>query len=176
MRKVTALATTAAMLALAGATAAPAQAATGDTTVALTVVDGTLAIVTTPAAAGVNSEIVGTGRTFNAPLGLTTVTDTRAASTGWSLSASTTAFTLTGDTTKTIAASAATFSLLAEPTNTVGSNTYTGTATTTPSSGALTTARASGINTATMTPVLHVAVPNATAVGVYTGTVTQSVV
>ncbi len=175
MRKVTALATTAAMLALAGATAAPAQAATGDTTVALTVVDGTLAIVTTPAAAGVNSEIVGTGRTFTAPLGLTTVTDTRASSIGWSLSASTTAFTLTPGT-ATIPAANATFSLLAEPTNTVGSNTYTGTATTTPSSGALTTAKASGINTATMTPVLHVAVPNATAVGLYTGTVTQSVV
>ncbi len=157
------------------ATAVPAQAATGTTTVALSVIDGTLAIVTTPAAAGVSSAIVGTGRTFTAPLGVTTVTDTRAASGGWALSASTTAFTLTGGA-ATIPAANATFSLTAAPTNTVGNNTYSGTATTTPSSGALTTATSSGINTATMEPVLHVAVPNETAVGTYTGTVTQSVV
>ena len=176
MRKVTALATAAAAsLAVAGL-ATPAQAEEGTTTVSLTVVDGTLAIVTTAAAAGVNSEIVGTGRTFTAPLGLTTVTDTRAASTGWSMSASTTAFSLTGGT-ATIPATAARFSLLADPTNTVGNNSYSGTATAaSPSTGALTTASASGINTATMTPVLHVAVPNTAAVGLYTGTVTQSVV
>lgn len=176
MRKVTALVTAAAATLAVTALATPAQAADGDTTVSLTVVDGTLAIATTPAAAGVNSEIVGTGRTFTAPLGLTTVTDTRAASTGWSLSARTTAFTLTGGT-ATIPATAATFSLLAAPTNTVGTNTYSGTATAaSPSSGALTTATASGINTAETTPVLHVAVPNSAAVGIYTGTVTQSVV
>lgn len=175
MRKAFALGTVALSVLGLAATAVPAQAATGTTTVALSVVDGTLAIVTTPAAAGVNSAIVGTGRTFTAPLGLTTVTDTRAASTGWGLSASTTAFTLSGGA-ATIPAANATFSLTAAPTNTVGSNTYSNTATTTPSSGALTTATASGINTATMEPVLHVAVPNTAAVGLYTGTVTQSVV
>lgn len=124
------------------------------------------------AAAGVNSEIVGTGRTFTAPLGLTTVADTRAASTGWAFSASSTAFALTGTPTTTIPASAATFSLTAAPTNTVGANTYSGTATS-PTTGTLVTATASGINAATLTPVLHVAVPNSTPIGVYTGTVTS---
>lgn len=175
MRKALALGTTALTLVGLAATAQPAGAADGTTTVALTVLDGTLAIATTTAAAGVNSQVVGTGRTFTAPLGLTTVTDTRAGSTGWSLSASTTAFSHSNGT-ATIPASAATFSLLAAPTNTVGSNTYEDTATTTPSTGALTTARAAGINTATMTPVLHVAVPTSAVAGVYTGTVTQSVV
>lgn len=176
MRKALALGTTALTLAGFAATAQPARAVDGTTTVALTVVDGVLAITTTPAAAGVNSQVVGTGRTFTAPLGLTTVTDTRATSTGWTLSASTTAFTLSTDPAVTIPANAATFSLLAAPTNTVGSNTYSNTATTTPSTGALTTATAAGINAATMTPVLHVAVPDAAAAGLYTGTVTQSVV
>ena len=176
MRKAPALLIAASTAVAVAALATPAHAVDGTTTVSLTVVDGSLAIVTTAAAAGVNSQIVGTGRTFTAPLGLTTVTDTRAASTGWSMSASTTAFTLTGGT-ATIPATAARFSLLAAPTNTVGSNTYSGTATAdAPSTGALTTATATGINTATTTPVLHVAVPNSAAVGLYTGTVTQSVV
>jgi hypothetical protein len=176
MRKVTAgAAATAATLSLA-ALAAPAQAADGDTTVELTVVDGELAIVTTAIASGVTSEIAGTSRTLTAPLGLTTVSDTRAASTGWTLSASTTPFTVVGGT-ASIPASAATFSLLAEPTNVLGSNTYSGTATAgSPSSGTLTTAAADGMNTAEMTPVLHVAVPNSAVAGVYTGTVTQSAV
>ncbi len=73
MRKAFALGTVALSVLGLAATAVPAQATTGTTTVALTVVDGTLAIVTTAAAAGVNSAIVGTGRTFTAPLGLTTV-------------------------------------------------------------------------------------------------------
>jgi len=72
---------------------------------------------------------------------VTTVTDTRAASTGWSLSARTTDFTFG---TATIPAANATFSLTAAPTNTIGNNTYSNTATTTPSAGPLTTATASG--------------------------------
>lgn len=175
MRKTLALAAVAAAVTGTAVLSPPAHAVDGTTTVALTVVDGVLAIATTAAAAGVNSEIVGTGRTFTAPLGLTTVTDTRAASTGWAFSASSTAFALTGTPTTTIPASAATFSLTAAPTNTVGTNTYSGTATS-PTTGTLVTATASGINAATLTPVLHVAVPNSTPIGVYTGTVTQSVV
>jgi len=172
MRKALTLGTVALSALALAATAAPAQAATGTTTVALTVLDGTLAIVTTPAALGASSSIIGTGRQISAPLGLTTITDTRAASTGWSLSASTTAFTVGS---ASIPASAAKFSLSEAPLNVLGANTYS--STTTPnSSGALTTATASGINTATLLPVLTVDVPNSAATGVYAGTVTQSVV
>lgn len=175
MPKVTAVAAAAAATLSLTALAAPAQAAEGTTTVALTVVDGTLAIVTTAAAPAVTSDFVGTGRVVTAPLGLTTVTDTRAASTGWTLSASASDFTLTGAT--AIPGSSARFSLLEAPVTTLGSNTYSGTATAgSPSSGTLTTASSDGINTATMTPVLHVAVPSTAAAGVYAGTVTQSVV
>lgn len=174
MRKITALAATGAVgIALATA-ATPAQAAEGTTTVALTVVDGTLAIVTTAAAPGASSALVGTNRIITAPLGQTTITDTRAASKGWSLSATTTAFTPTlGG--ANIPASAAKFSLVEAPVKTLGTATYTHTSSPN-SSGALATAAAEGVNTTTVLPVLTVDVPATAAAGAYTGTVTQSVV
>ncbi len=57
MRKTLALGTVA-LSVLGLAAAAPAQAVEGTTTVALAVVDGSLAIVTTAAATGVSSAIV----------------------------------------------------------------------------------------------------------------------
>lgn len=183
MRKVTATITaTSAVLALA-AVAAPAHAVDGSTTVALSVVDGTLAIVTTAAAPAATSAINGTGRVVTAPLGLTTITDTRVSSTGWTLSAKTTDFTpvvsLTDLTPVTdgaaIPASAAKFSLSAAPTKVLGTVTYTHAAT--PGDGAsLAVATASGINTTTVLPVVTLDVPAEAATGAYTGTVTQSVV
>lgn len=157
------------------ALAAPAHAATGDTTVALTVVDGTLAIVTTPAATGVSSQIVGTGRVLTSPLGVTTITDTRAASSGWTLTATTTSFTHSVTASEVIPSANAKFSLAAAPTTVLGTATYTYTASP-DSSGDLAVASATGINTATVEPVLTVDVPAAAITGLYTGTVTQSVV
>lgn len=174
MRKATAVLSSAAVLVAMAAAASPAQAETGTTTVALTVADGTLAIVTTAAAPAASSAIVGTGRVVTAPLGLTTISDTRAASTGWTLSASTTAFAPAGGGTS-IPASAAKFSLLAAPIATLGTVSYSHTSSPA-SSGSLATATASGISTTTLTPVLTVDVPASAATGVYTGTVTQSVV
>lgn len=178
MRKALALGTVALSFAGLAVTAAPAQAVDGTTTVALTVVDGTLAIVTAPAGAAATSSLVGTSRTVTSNLGLTTITDTRAASTGWTLSATTTDFTRAAAglvPAATIAASNAKFSLTAPPTTLLGSATYT-TTTQPSSSGTLAVSSASGVNTATMTPVLTVAVPNSAGTGLYTGTVTQSVV
>ena len=175
MRKVTALtAAAAATLALA-AVAAPAHAADGTTTVALTVEDGTLAITTTPAAAGVSSSLVGTSRVIVSPLGLTTITDTRAASTGWNLTARTTDFT-NSTTAATIAAANASFYVDAAPTRVLGTVQYTYTPSSAPSSGQLAKASASGVSTTELTPVLKVAVPNDAGTGLYAGTVTQSVV
>jgi hypothetical protein len=175
MRKASALGTAlgAAALVATGSLTAPASAADGTTTVALAVVDGTLAIVTTAAAPAATSSVVGTTRVVEAPLGLTTVTDTRAASTGWTLSAATTDFTpVTG---AVIPASAAKFYVSGTPTAVAGSPTFT-TTTTADASGALVTAAASGINTVEVSPVLQVTVPSGAATGTYTGTVTQSVV
>ena len=172
MRKSLALGTVALSVLALVAMAAPANAATGTTTVALTVVDGTLAIVTTAAATGATSTIVGTSRQISSPLGITTITDTRAASTGWTLSAATSLFTFGGS---TIPAGAAKFSISQAPITVLGTNSYVNTMS--PSAGgSLTTASASGINTATVLPVLTVDVPNSAVTGLYTGTVTQSVV
>lgn len=182
MRKATAVLTSIVAVAALAATAAPAQAVEGTTTVALTVADGSLAIVTTAAAPAASSALVGTGRVVTAPLGLTTITDTRAASTGWTLTAATTAFTpvdagtllpITGGT--AIPATAAKFSLVEAPITVLGTATYTHTASPN-SSGALATSTASGVNTATVLPVLTVDVPSTAVNGLYTGTVTQSVV
>jgi hypothetical protein len=176
MRKASALGTAlgAAALVATGALTAPASAADGTTTVELAVLDGTLAIVTTALAPAASSSLVDGIRVVDAPLGLTTVEDTRAASTGWTLSAATAGFTeaLTG---ATIPASAAKFYVSGTPTAVVGSPTFT-TTTTADASGALVTAAASGINTVEVSPVLQVTVPSAAATGTYTGTVTQSVV
>lgn len=176
MRKALALGTvTLSVLALA-ATAAPAQAATGTTTVPLTVVDGSLAIVSTVAATGVSSAITGTSREISSSLGLTTITDTRAASTGWTLTASTTDFTNSAASPAvTILKANAKFSVPDAPITLLGTATYTRTSSPN-TSGSLVVSSASGINTATVLPLLTVSVPNTAATGLYTGTVTQSVV
>lgn len=162
--------------------AAPASAACtqgdlkcGTTTVALTVLDGQLVISTTAVAAGASSSLVGTERVITAPLGLTTVTDTRAGSSGWVLSASTTDFSRTVPSAATIPASAAKFYVQAAPTKVLGTVTYTST-TTPDASGTLVDADATGVNTTEVVPVLQVTVPEAAGTGVYAGTVTQSVV
>ena len=175
MRKALALATAVTALSAIAATATPAHAVDGTTTVALTVVDGVLAITTTPAAAGVQSEFVGTDRVLTAPLGVTTISDTRVASSSWTLTASTTIFTNTVAG-ATIPASNAKFYVQADPQTTLGTvNSYDST-TTPDASGALVTADTSGVNVSTVTPVLQVLVPATAAAGLYTGTVTQSVV
>ena len=174
MRKVTAVLTaTAAVVALAAA-AAPAHAATDTTTVALTVVDGELVIVATDAAPAASSTLVNGSRVITAPLGVTEITDTRAASTGWNLTASTTKFTHSLTAGMEIPATAAKFYVQADPVKVLGTVTYTSTKSA--GSGQLVKADASGISTTTVIPVLQVDVPTAASTGLYTGTVTQSVV
>jgi hypothetical protein len=209
MRK--ALVLTIAAAALAGGLAAPALAAgpvcnpangdvcSGVTQVAFAVLPnvGTLSIVPTPATAGaggvagnpIASTGLDTAKTVTVPLGVTTVLDTRTASTGWTMSASASNFAQAAPATATISKNFAKFSVPVAPAlPTTGLTGLTGIAVPTftgynagaaPASdgsgnATLLTATATGINAAAFIPVLTVDVTGATA-GVYTGTVTQSV-
>jgi hypothetical protein len=181
MRKALATAAAAAALLMNGFALTPASAASGNQPVSFTVLGGTLAITPGTPAVGVNSVINGGVTTVTVPLGVTTVLDTRIGSTGWAVSASTTDFTQTLPAVGTIAKTLAKFSVPIAPVATVGSPTFTYVSTPTAVDAGgnlsnLVVATASGVNTATFTPQLDVTVPNGSATGVYTGTVTQSVV
>lgn len=180
--------------------AAPAFAACPDdlgcttsTITAVTVGTGTLSIAAV-APVGVVAGVTDPVATLSAPttsstsgittssgsLPLTTVTDTRLSSTGWTVTASTTAFTLVGGT-ATIPASGAKFSA-SGASATLGDPALAVTSTPTGAgSAALVVASVKsgassiGANTVAYTPAIQVTIPNGTAAGVYTATVTQSV-
>ena len=169
-----------------GLLATPASAATGTEQVAFTVVDGTLAITAGTAAVGATSALVGGSTGASVGLGLTTVSDTRINSAGWSVSAATTDFTLTqapGAPTQTIPLANAKFSVPVAPVSVVGAPAVTFTRRATPTAvdasgnvAGIVVATAIGVNTATFSPQLDTAVPNGSATGAYTGTITQTVV
>lgn len=180
MRKLIAL--TLALAGLGAVTAAPALAADGPTTVSFTVVEGSLAIVTTPAATAVSTSLIGTVRVADISLGATTVTDTRTSSTGWSYAAATGDYTSTALGATAIPKTAASFWIPDAPTRALGTQTI-GTRVSSPtavsssgSSGTLLTSTGTGVNDAVFTTRLRVAIPADTALALFTGTVTQSVV
>jgi hypothetical protein len=176
------------------ALAAPASAACptdltcqATTLVAVPVVDaGVLAIAAAPVAVG--GVPLGTTTTgsnglpvISGSMALTTVTDTRLSSAGWSVTATAGTFTATLPATGTIPGSAASFTV---PTAaaTLGSPTLTYSATTPVASGGtlISASPASGSsvigpNTVAYTPTINVAIPAGTGLSTYTGTVTQSV-
>jgi hypothetical protein len=151
--------------------------ADGPTSAQVTLVGGALEI-TVPTAAGnlgTRSNTV-LGGTISGPLGQVQVNDARsaAAGSGWVVSVIATAFTPFAG--PTIAASAVSY--------TAGTITKVGTATYTANNptnltGVVPAVTATGItgdNSATWTPTINVAVPGAMAAGVYTATITHSVV
>lgn len=175
-RKLLAVATTATMLLL--AVAAPASAQTsGISPATLTLSGGSLAITvpTTSANLGTRANTVG-GGTISGALGVVQVSDARSAvaGSGWVASVISTAFTPPAG--PAIAASAVGY--------TVGPITQVGTATYTPNdptnltgvAAAVTATGITGDNSATWTPMINVAVPGGMAAGVYSATITHSVV
>jgi hypothetical protein len=192
MRKTLVLAVAAASLggvAMAGpaSAACPADPTCQATTlVAVPVVDaGVLAIAAAPVAVG--GVALGTTSTdasglpvISGGMALTTVTDTRLSSTGWSVTATAGTFTATLPATGTIAASAASFSVPAA-TAVLGSPSLTPATTAVANGGTIITAAPAsgssviGPNTVTYTPRINVAIPAGTGLATYTGTVTQSV-
>jgi len=169
------LATAAGMLTL-GIIALPASAAPGDSTATLTVTGGVLAItVPTAANLGTRPNSVG-GGAVSGPLGQVQVNDARsaAAGSGWVASVISTAFTPTAG--PTIAASAVGY--------TAGTITKVGTATyaandpsvLTGVAAAVTATGITGDNSATWNPTITVTVPGGMAAGVYSATITHSLV
>lgn len=158
--------------------ALPASAdATGGTAATVTVQGGFLSI-TVPADAGslgTWTNIVG-GGTLSGPLGQVQVTDARSApaGSGWVASVISTAFTPSAG--PAIPASAVSY--------TAGTITKVGTATYTANdpgnltgvSPAVTATGITGDNSATWNPMIHVNVPGGMAAGVYSATITHSVV
>jgi hypothetical protein len=194
MRKPIVLIVAVAAVAAGTALAAPASAACptdptcqATTLVAVPVVDaGVLAIAAAPVA--VTGVPLGTATTgsnglpvISGSMALTTVTDTRLSSAGWSVTATAGTFTATLPATGTIPGSAASFTVpsavaaLGSPALTYSSSTPVtngGTLiTAAPGSGA----SVIGPNTVAYTPTINVAIPAGTGLSTYTGTVTQSV-
>lgn len=156
--------------------AIPASA-DGPTSAQVTLQGGFLEI-TVPAAAGnlgTRTNTV-TGGTISGPLGQVQVNDARSAvaGSGWVVSVISTAFTPFAG--PTIAASAVSYT--AGPITKVGTATYTANNPTnlTGVVPAVTATGITGDNSATWTPTINVAVPGAMAAGVYTATITHSVV
>jgi hypothetical protein len=153
-----------------------AYAAPGDTTASITIEGGSLSI-SVPTAAGNLGSAANTvlGEAISGPLGQVQVNDARdaAAGSGWVVSVISTAFTPPAG--PAIAASAVGY--------TAGPITQVGTATYTPNNpgnltGVVPAVTATGItgdNSATWTPTVTVAVPGGMAPGVYTATITHSV-
>lgn len=186
VRKALATAASAAVL-IGVAAASPASAecsdnvlnvCSGTTTVAFTPGAGTIAILATPVAVDPTQVVTGSGANVTMSLGLTTVTDTRLASSGWSVSASTTDFAPAGGGTAIPAANAKFFTPAA-PTAALGTPTFSrnGTSAANAISGgsALVSASHSGPSTTTYTPSIVIAVPSGSSSVLYSGTVTQSV-
>jgi hypothetical protein len=155
----------------------PASADSGSSTATVTVLGGALSI-TVPVDAGSLGSRVNTvgGGTISGSLGQVQVSDARSAAAGssWVASVISTAFTPPAG--PTIPASAVGY--------TAGSITKTGTATYVANNpanltGAVAAVTASGItgdNSATWNPTINVAVPGGTLAGVYSATITHSVV
>lgn len=180
--------------------AAPAFAAcptdvgcTTTTLTAVTVGSGTLsvaAVAPVGAVVGVSSPVATLSSpvtsstsgitTASGSLPVTTVIDTRLSSTGWTASASTTDFTQVGGT-ATIPASAAKFSAssvaatLGDPDLAVTSQPAGSGSAALVTASARSGATSIGANTVAYTPAISLTIPNGTAAGVYTATVTQSV-
>lgn len=154
--------------------ASPASA--DPTTTTVTVTGGALGI-TVPATAGNLGTVANsvTGTVINAPLGVVTVSDARSAvaGSGWVTSVISTAYTPPAG--PTIAASAVGY--------TAGTITQFGTATYTANnpndltgaSAAVTATGITGDNSATWNPMIQVRVPGGMAAGVYSSTITHSV-
>jgi hypothetical protein len=172
------LAATAAGMITLGVAVPTSAATTGGTDATVTLVGGALSI-TLQANAGNLGSLTNTvsGGTIAGPLGQVQVSDARsaAAGSGWVASIISTAFTpLLGG--PTIAASAVGY--------TAGAITKVGTATYTANdpgnltgvSPAVTATGITGDNSATWNPTIHVAVAGGTIAGVYSATITHSVV
>jgi hypothetical protein len=170
------LATATAMLTFALAVPSTAYAASGGTTATITVEGGTLSmsVPTDAGNLGSQSNSVG-GEIISGPLGQVEVSDARnaAAGSGWVASVISTAFTSTAG--GAIPAGDVSYS--------AGAITQVGTATYTDDdppdltgvSPAVTATGITGDNSAAWNPTLTVAVPGGMAAGVYSGTITQSV-
>ena len=186
MRKSIALAITAATTAglaafvpaTANAACAPAPlSCTGDTLVTATIGSvGVISIAVSPA-----GTLVGTSSPATGTLGLTTVTDTQTGSHSWAVTVKSTDFSLVGDATKTIPATNAKLWLAAAPvvvpaTASFASYPQVGTevSLTNTAQGFL-SASATNANTTTFTPSMSLSYSGTDPVGVYTGTVTQTV-
>jgi hypothetical protein len=156
----------------------PALPAAADTTTTtLTMTGGSLSITAPPAAGnlGTRANTVA-GGTISGSLGVVQVNDARsaAAGSGWIASVISTAFTPSSG--PTIPASAVSY--------TVGTITQTGTATFTANnpgdltgaSPAVTATGITGDNSATWNPTINVAVPGGVIAGIYSATITHSVV
>jgi len=165
--------TIAGMLALGIALPASAE----PTTATITVTGGSLSI-TVPADAGNLGTRMNTvaGGTISGPLGQVQVNDARSAvaGSGWVSSVISTAF--TPPTGPAIAASAVGYT--AGPITKVGTATYTANdpGNLTGVAPAVTATGITGDNSATWNPTINVAVPGGTAAGVYSATITHSVV
>ncbi len=151
-------------------------AAANDTTATVEVTGGSLSI-SAPTDAGSLGTTANTveGTTISGPLGEVQVTDARsaAAGSGWVASVISTAFTPPSG--PTIAASAVGYTV--GPIVQVGTATYTANdpADLTAASPAVTATEITGDNSATWTPTINVAVPGGMAAGVYSATITHSV-
>jgi hypothetical protein len=157
-------------------TTAPASAAPGDTTASITLTGGFLSISVPTSAGNLGSQAntVG-GGTISGPLGSVQVSDARlaAAGSGWVASVISTAFTPPSG--PAIPASAVSY--------TAGTITKVGTATYTANdpgnltgvSPAVTATGITGDNSATWNPTINIAVPGGFAAGVYSATITHSV-
>jgi len=173
MRKIMLITPIVASAALVLLSAGPAFAASGGTGTSFSITGGTLAI-STPGTA-----VLGTGpasvgaQTIAGALGNVTVTDNRGAVLGWTTTAISTAFTSGA---LSVPASAISYPL------TVAS--FTGIVLVTPAAASdLTTAKTvetatavTGVNTATWDPTISVAVPAGAQTGVYSATMTHSVI
>jgi hypothetical protein len=155
--------------------ALPASA-DGPTTATITVLGGALVITVPPAAGnlGTAQNTVG-GSTISGPLGMVQVLDARlaAAGSGWVASVISTAFTPPAG--PAIAASAVSYS--AGTITKVGTATYTANNPTslTAVAPAITATGITGDNSAAWNPTITVAVPGGLAAGVYSATITHSV-
>jgi len=167
----------AAIITMTLASAVPALAAPGDTPMSLTLTGGSLSITVPTAAANLGTHVnTVAGGTISGPLGEVQVLDARspAAGSGWVASAISTAFTPASG--PTIAASLVGYT--AGPIVKVGTATYTAND---PLAldGLVPVVTATGItgdNSATWNPTINVGVAGGKAAGVYTATITHSVV
>jgi hypothetical protein len=154
----------------------PAYAAPGDTSASITVTGGSLSI-TVPIAAGNLGTSANTvvGETISGPLGQVQVNDSRnaAAGSGWVVSVISTAFTPPAGPAIPASAVSYTAGLITQ----VGTATYTADDPTdlTAVVPAVTATGITGDNSATWTPTITVTVPGGMAPGVYSATITHSV-